>query len=245
MRREAAMNTTLSSAGRVRRRLRLAAVAVTLLTVGCARYRVVEIDTTKARQFCWNRKVRITERTSQQRGLFAPRSEWVKISRIELVGEDDRNVVIHPIRELRGDKPYACVQDVGSPPDQYLVPLRDAIPIYQRARESMRVSKDMVEHPPENEARRKALDDAIAEYLRVSSHIGKRQFEKVSGAELAYACAFGTRQRESTYELDEHTVVRVRIEDKSLLTVTVEDQAGNVLHRYVPEELAVTEVENP
>ena len=40
-------------------------------------------------------------------------------------------------------------------------------------------------------------------------------------------------------------MVPVRIEDDSLLTVTVEDQAGNVLHRYAPEELAVTEVENP
>lgn len=239
------MNRHLSPGGRVRRRFRLAAVAVTILTVGCARYRVVEIDTTKARQFCWNGKVRITERTSQDTQLFAPRSEWVEISRIELVGEDGRSVVLHPTKELRGDKPYACVQDVGSPPDQYLVPLRDAIPVYERAWESMRVSKDMAERPPEDEARRKALDDAIAEYLRVSSQISKREFGKVSGAELVYACASRARQRESTYQLDEHTVVRVRIEDDSLLTVTVEDQAGNVLHRYAPEELAVTEVEEP
>jgi hypothetical protein len=40
------------------------------------------------------------------------------------------------------------------------------------------------------------------------------------------------------------SIVRVRIEDDSLLTVTVEDQDGGVLHRYEPEELPVVEIQD-
>jgi hypothetical protein len=204
---------------------------------------VVEIDATKARQFCWNGNIRITERTVPARP-FTPRSEWIEISRIELVGEDGRNVVIRPIEELRGDKPYACVQDVGAPPDQYLVPLRKQLRVFQRAWECMRTWEDTPECPPQDEASREVLGEAISEYSRVSSHIHKREFEKVSGAQVAFAGAFLATQLESIYKLDERTMVRVRIENDSLLTVTVEDKDGNVMHRYCPEELVAAEVDD-
>jgi hypothetical protein len=238
------MNRPLNPGGLARCRFHLTAIVVTILTVGCARYRVAEIDTTTARGFSWDGRVRITERIIEEMNLFAPREERTEITRIELLGEGDRSIVIRPLDDLRGDDPYACVQDVGSPPDQYLVPLRKQVSEYERAWESMLALENLREGSPELKARQKAWNEAIAKYERVNAHIQKREFGKMSGAQLAFASAFLAMQLESKYELDERTLVRVRIEDGSLLTVTVEDRDGNVLHRYCPEELAVTQAED-
>ena len=238
------MRRALNPRETARRTLCIVATATAaVLPAGCVHYRTVEIDATSARQFRWTGKIRVTERSIPAEFL-SPRWEWFEISRIELVGENDRSIVIHPIADLRGKKPYACVQSLGSPPDQYLVRLREQIPVCQRAWQCMRSLDNFPELPPGDEASHQAWDEVLSVYARVAGHIGNREFDKVSGTEVAFASAFLAMQLESTYELDYRTVVRVRIEDDSLLTVTVEDKDGNILHRYGPEELAVVEVEN-
>ena len=90
----------------------------------------------------------------------------------------------------------------------------------------------------------KAVNEAVNTYNQVEAHIKRHEFDQVSGAQLAFACAAGARQIESKYRLDESTWVRVSIDDGSLLTVTVEDLAGNVLHRYAPQPVPAAEVED-
>jgi hypothetical protein len=242
---ETMMSRNLRYGGRGRLgTLLLTTAALGFWVVGCAHYRVTEIDTTVARDFDWNGRVRITERTLENWGGFGPREPQREITRIELLGKGDRNVVIRPRDCARITAGSARLQPVGPAPDRYLVRLRTAIAEYQRAWETM----FMLEPPRAGswsaELRKKAWDEATAKFERVCDLIEKRDFEHLSGADLAFASAFRATQLESKYELDEHTIVRVRIEDDSLLTVTVEDKDGTVLHRYDPEELAVVEIED-
>jgi hypothetical protein len=228
----------------LRNRIGFVATLLPLLAVaGCVRYRVVEIDTSKARQFDFSGKVRITERTLTLRPEFLHPGERFDVNCIELEGEDGRSVLIRPVEALRRDKPYACVQAVGAPPDQYLVPLRRQNPVFQRAWESMRMAETMPERFSADESTSETQADAVEEYVRIAPLIAKREFEQVSGAEVAFLAALGARQLESKYQLDGQTVVRVRIEDDSFLTVVVEDAHGKLLHEYAPEELAAVEVE--
>jgi hypothetical protein len=224
--------------------LLLAAGVLAVWTAGCAHYRVTEIDTTVARDFDWNGKVRITERTLENWGGFGPREPQREITRIELLGEGERNVVIRPRDCARITAGSARLQPVGPAPDRYLVRLRTAIAEYQRAWETMFMLEPPRAGSWSGELRKKAWDEATAKFERVCDLIEKRDFEHLSGADLAFASGFRATQLESKYALDEHTIVRVRIEDDSLLTVTVEDQDGAELYRYEPEELPVVEIED-
>ena len=121
----------------------VALAALAACVAGCAHYRITEIDTTVAKDFDWNGKVRITERTLENWGSFGPREPRREIRRIDLLGEGDRNVVIRPRDYAQMAPGSARAQYVGSAPDRYLVRLRGAIPEYQRAWETMvRLDRD-------------------------------------------------------------------------------------------------------
>ena len=135
-------------------------------------------------------------------------------------------------------------RDVGSPPDQYLVPARKSVPDYERAWQAMLACEGHPADSPVGDEYMKAMDRASKTYDQVQAHIESHQFDRVSGAQLAFACAVHARQMESRYRLDSSTWVRVSVDGGSLLTVTVEDLAGNVLHSYTPQPIPVVEVED-
>ena len=51
--------------------LRLGGVAAAILTIGCAGYRVTEVDASDAMRFKWNGRVRIIERSANERTVRA------------------------------------------------------------------------------------------------------------------------------------------------------------------------------
>jgi hypothetical protein len=200
---------------------------------GCTLYEVREIDASKARGFDWNGRIRVTQARVPRRSLLDSRPPRTEVHRLELLSDTGLNVVIRPNEHRRGEAPYACTQAVGSPPDQFLVPAAKQVPEYQRLLKTMQVPV------PEFEIDEEAWKEAWEEYARVDGHIRRREFEQVNGAQLAFSCAARLKQRETSYHLDDNTIVRVDITDGSLLTVVVEDAAGNVLRRYEPQELTV------
>ena len=238
------MSSNQRQEDRSRFRTLVLAAALVVWTAGCAHYRITEIDTTAAKDFHWTGRVRITERTLEKWDAFGPSEPRHEIRRVELLGEGNRSVFIRSRDYARKAPGSALVQLVGPAPDQYLVRLRGVIPEYQRAWETMFRLEPPEADSQSAERRNKAWNEAVAKFENVCELIGKRDFENLNGADLAFASAFRATQLESEYEIDEHTIVRVRIEDDSLLTVTVEDHDGGVLHRYEPEELPVVEIQD-
>ena len=239
------MNRTGTVARPVWSGLRLGGVAAAILTVGCASYRVTEIDASDAMRFDWNGRVRITERTAYETAhAFTRPEKHTRVTRIDLLGENDRNVIIRPSSDPSRDNAYACVQDVGSPPDQYLVPLRRTVWEYEQAWQTMLAKEGEQPDSPAFDRYTKAMNRATKTYEEAQAYIEHHEFDRVNAAQLAFACAMQARQMESKYRLDASTWVRVSIDDGSLLTVTVEDLAGNVLHSYTPQPIPVVEVED-
>ncbi|MBN2448401.1 MAG: hypothetical protein JXO22_16860 [Phycisphaerae bacterium] len=225
----------------------LAAIGVLLLASGCISYQVREIDTTVAGDFKWTGKVRVTERVTKGLAICGSPSETETTEAIELVGEGGRSVVIRPNDDLRGDAPYVCVQDKGQPPDQVLPVACKKIEAFDHAWHSLLVdaAKD---HPDMAEAMGSApnpdlIGVATQRYFEISQHIAAREFDQVTGAEVAFVCAFNTRQRHTTYEFSDDTIVHVWIDKNDLLTVIVEDAADGVLHCYTAEPLAARLIE--
>ena len=105
------MNRTWNIARPIWNGLRLGGAVVALMTVGCTGYRVTEVDASDAMRFNWNGRVRITERSANEPLYVSERQRTRRaVIRIDLLGENGRNVVIHPLSDLTSKDPYACVQ---------------------------------------------------------------------------------------------------------------------------------------
>lgn len=207
------------------------ATAISLMALpGCVSYQAYEIDATTAQGFEWNGKIRVTEQSQSEIGPFLTFTKRASVSRIELISDDNRNIVILPTSKTQSERVVAKVQDVGSPPDQILET------IIQHSPQLKNVMELSVEDQEE-------MTQTINEYLEIPAHIDNRQFDQVSGVEMALYSVWGSSHVESTYRLSQDLVVRVLLIDKSLLTVSVEDGEGNVLHRYEPKELSVTKLD--
>ncbi len=207
------------------------ATAISLMALpGCVSYQAYEIDATTAQGFEWNGKIRVTEQSQSEIGPFLTFTKRASVSRIELISDDNRNIVILPTSKTQSELVVAKVQDVGSPPDQILETN------IQHSPQLKNVMELSVEDQEE-------LMQTINEYLEIAAHIDNRQFDQVSGVQMALHSASSSSHVESTYRLSRDLVVRVLLIDKSLLTVSVEDGEGNVLHRYEPKDLSVTKLD--
>ena len=208
------------------------ATAISVMALpGCVSYQEYEIDATTAQGFEWNGKIRVTEQSQSEIGPLLTITKRTSVSRIELISDDNRNIVILPTSKTQSEWVVAKVQDVGSPPDQVLETIIQHSPLLKKA------SGLSVEEQDK-------LTNMLNEHLENAAHIENRQFAQVSGVEMALYGAWGSSHVESTYRLSQELVVRVLLIDKSLLTVTVEDGEGNVLHRYEPKDLSVTKLDN-
>ena len=205
-----------------------AAISITL--TGCVSHQEYEIDATTARGFEWNGKIRVTERSQSEIGPFLTFTKRASVSRIELISDDNRNIVILPTSKTQSELVVAKVQDVGSPPDQILETIIQHSPQL----------KIVMELSVEDQAK---LTNMFNEYLENGVHIENRQFDQVSGVQMAFYSALSSSHVESAYRLCQDLVVRVLLIDKSLLTVSVEDGEGNVLHRYKAKDLSVTKLD--
>lgn len=236
------------------------------LVTGCARHKVYEIDVTPVENFAWSGRVRITERHTDYYRLFAPTEHRTEIARIELLGAQNRNLVIHPadLTCENSNKPNAAawMQEYGVPPDVYLVRMREEFPEFERAWRSM-LAYDSQFHILTNASDKRAtkavltteetravadafqrdFQIALSRFGQLENHVDSQQFDQISGLELAFVAAFKAKQTEATYDLNERQIARVRIDDGNLLTVTVEDRDGSLVHCYCPEELKI--LENP
>lgn len=213
---------------------------IVALFSGCVSYRVYEIDATSAQRFTWSGKILVVERSSPEIGPFLTYSSKAEISRVELVGANDRNIVIVLRDKNRGGRLLAKVQDAGRPPDQILSLLIQDDPVL------MQMATNAVNSAQPSEENSEGLGDLITEYLRTSAPMQNREFSEVTGKQLAFACASSPAMHvETVYRIDSDTLVRVHVTDRTLLHVAVEDVAGRTLHQYQPEELSVVEVESP
>ncbi len=151
-----------------------------------------------------------------------------QISRVELVGSHDRNVVVDLTRVDDARVPLARVQDVGYAPDQILAgmeikPFRGTVMIATNP-----TSPDPAE---------------MQQCMEIISDVHSRRFDELAANELVAACFVAATQVETRYELDANTIVRIRASgpDRRLLHVIVEDRTGQVVHEYAPLDLTVTE----
>ena len=207
------------------------ATAISFMALpGCVSYQAYEIDATTARGFEWNGKIRVTEQSQSEIGPLLTITKRTSVTRIELIGDDNRNIVVLPTDKTRSECVVAKVQDVGSPPDQVLETIVQHSPQLKRVMELSAQDQE-------------AMTQTINEYLEIAAHIDNRELDQVSGVEMALYSAWGSSHVESTYRLSHDLVVRVLLIDKSLLTVSVEDGEGNVLHRYEPKDLSVTKLD--
>ena len=72
----------------------------------------------------------------------------------------------------------------------------------------------------------------------------KRRFDQITAAQLALACAIHPDVPfETTYRIDNNTIVHATVTDQTFLSVWLEDAAGITVHRYDPYELRVVELE--
>ena len=209
----------------------LVAATTSLMTLtGCVSYHEYEIDATAARGFDWNGTIRVTEQTRPEIGPFLKVTDRTSVSRIQLIGHRNRNIVILPTNKARSEWVVAKVQDVGSPPDQVLET------IIERSPRLKKLEGFLIEEPQE-------FANFINEQFEVAAHIRNRQFDQVTASQVASHSVFNARRIETTYNLSHDLVVRVVLIDKSGLTVYVEDGRGNPLYSYEPEDLSVIELD--
>ena len=201
----------------------LVAVGILLTPfLGCVSDRSFEIDTTSAKGFRWNGKIVIIERAVPSAGgLFLMHAQRPELRRIELVGENDRNVVIHLKEKGRFGAPLTTIQDVGRAPDRILEALVRDSPDLMRIMENLR--KELWP----DEAGEEAWERVALEYLQTVAHIQNLEFGKVTAKQIASACAASpTMHVETIYRVDEATLVRATLTDGHLLNVVVEDAEG-------------------
>ncbi len=210
-------------------------IVSTLLT-GCVRYRVYELDTAGLEDFDWNGTVLVTEETRPELDLFGV-SQRKHFTRVDLVGENDRNVVIFLDKKYCDGSPLAKLQDVGRPPDQILALLVLGDPMLRRVAAA-------AANPADATAEDKEAVRALANrYIRAISDSQNGGFDELNAADIVFLCAADpARHVESLYHGDSGTRIRAHVTDRNLLTVVVEDASGRVLHRYEPQKLKVTVV---
>ena len=161
-----------------------------------------------------------------------------ELRRIELVGENDRNVVIHLKEKGRFGAPLTTIQDVGRAPDRILEALVRDSPDLMRIMENLR--KELWP----DEAGEEAWERVALEYLQTVAHIQNLEFGKVTAKQIASACAASpTMHVETIYRVDEATLVRATLTDGHLLNVVVEDAEGRALYRYEPAVLEAVRME--
>ena len=237
--------------------INLISLSLIWLLAGCTQSNIYEIDTSPVKDFNWTGRVRITERNITEYYLFAPSRHRTEISRIELLGDQSRNIVIRP-SEFPVDDPHsvgasARMQEVGVPPDVYLVRMRQVQPEFDRAWNSMRAVEDLSKiqkGSPDNaisaSEKKKICHDGFEDfniaadrYVKIRENVMSRKYDQVSGLEFAFVAAFQAHQTEAVYTFGDNLIVRVHIDDGNLLTVKVEDSDGNIVHDYGPEELKI------
>ena len=209
------------------------------LMFGCVSYRHYEVDASQVTDFQWNGKIQIVERTEHKPAPWFVVKAENSISRVDLVGEDGRHLVMLFPRPGQEREPAARVQAVGRPPERTLSQISRTDPVlHKMVRQAMRLAvRDEAPFTREE-------SDTYAQYVGSMSRLRDREYGQMNAKEAAFACALSLDVPfETVYELDSYTFVRVRVEEQTLLSVRVEDRAGNVIHAYEPELLEVIPVE--
>ncbi len=219
------------------------------LGAACVKTTTWEVDTSAAKDFQWDGRILITERTTDEIGAFLSVEKSTAAHSFELVGRDGRNIVVRPTGHAACEHPVARVEsrdDVGKPVLQLLaMALKPSCPMLAQAVE--KAASSQPSEPAQSSAQDAASREEARRLLLLHQKLRDGQYNELTTANAVAAAATMNNASYTVFDLGDGKSLKAWLDNTSppSLVATVYDRDGKALHEYRPVDLSVEKAAPP